>query len=41
MYDRAVIVLRAETAINNPERFRVRKEFLRDAGQRTEWVALR
>jgi len=41
MYDKAGLVLRAETAINNPEEFCVRKKVLRDGGQRTEWVALR
>ena len=41
MYDKAGLVLRIETVINNPEEFRVRKQVLRDGKQRTEWVALR
>lgn len=41
MYDKAGLVLRVETVINNPEEFRVRKNVLRDGKQRTEWVALR
>ena len=40
MYDKAGLVLRIETVINNPEEFRVRKQVLRDGKQRTEWVAL-
>ena len=41
MYDKAGLVLRVETVINNPEEFRVRKQVLRDGKQRAEWVALR
>lgn len=40
MYDKAGLVLRIETVINNPEEFRVRKQVLRDGKQRAEWVAL-
>jgi hypothetical protein len=41
MYDKAGLVLRIETVINNPEEFRVRKQVLREGKQRAEWVALR
>ena len=41
MYDKAGLVLRVETVINNPNEFRVRKQVLRDGKQRTEWVELR
>ena len=41
MYDKAGLVLRVETVINNPEEFRVRKQVLRDGKQRAEWVQLR
>jgi hypothetical protein len=41
MYDKAGLVLRIETVINNPNEFRVRKQVLRDGKQRTEWVQLR
>ena len=41
MYDKAGLVLRVETVINNPNEFRVRKQVLRDGKQRTEWVQLR
>jgi hypothetical protein len=41
MYDKAGLVLRIETVINNPNEFRVRKQVLRDGKQRTEWVELR
>jgi len=41
MYDKAGLVLRVETVINNPQEFRVRKQVLRDGRQRAEWVALR
>lgn len=41
MYDKAGLVLRIETVINNPEEFRVRKQVLRHGKQRTEWVQLR
>jgi hypothetical protein len=34
MYDKAGLVLRIETVINNPEEFRVRKQVLRDGKQR-------
>ena len=40
MYDKAGLVLRVETVINNPEEFRVRKQVLRDGKQRAEWVQL-
>jgi hypothetical protein len=40
-YDKAGLVLRVETVINNPEEFRARKQVLRDGKQRAEWVALR
>jgi hypothetical protein len=41
MYDKAGLVLRVETVINNPQEFRVRKQVLRDGKQRAEWVSLR
>jgi hypothetical protein len=41
MYDKAGLVLRIETVINNPEEFRVRKQVLREGKQRAEWVPLR
>jgi len=41
MYDKADLVLRIETVINNPEDFRVRKKVLRKGKQRTEWVEMR
>jgi hypothetical protein len=41
MYDKAGLVLRVETVINNPEEFRVRKQVVRNGKQRTEWVAMR
>ncbi|MEO6624655.1 MAG: hypothetical protein ABIN37_07475 [Burkholderiaceae bacterium] len=40
MVDKAGLVLRIETVINNPEEFRVRKQVLRDGKQRAEWVQL-
>ena len=40
MYDKAGLVLRIETVINNPNEFRVRKQVLRDGKQRAEWVQL-
>jgi hypothetical protein len=41
MYDKAGLVLRVETVINNPNEFRVRKQVLRNGKQRTEGVELR
>jgi hypothetical protein len=41
LYDMAGLVLRIETAINNPNESRVRKQVLRDGKQRIEWVELR
>ena len=41
MVDKARLVLRIETVINNPEEFRVRKQVLRDGKQRAQWVQLR
>ena len=41
MLDKAGLVLRIETAINNPEEFRVRKQVLRDGKQHAQWVRLR
>ena len=40
MVDKAGLVLRIETVINNPNEFRVRKQVLRDGKQRAEWVQL-
>ena len=39
MYDKAGLVLRIETVINNPQEFRVRKQVLRHGKQRTEWYS--
>lgn len=41
MYDKAGLVLRIETVLNNPEEFHVRKQVLRNGKQRAEWVSLR
>lgn len=41
MYDKAGMVLRIETVINNPEYFRVRKTVRRGARPTTEWVQMR
>jgi len=41
MYDKAGLVLRVETVINNPEEFRVRKHVLRNGKRHTEWVSMR
>jgi len=41
MYDKAGLVLRVETVINNPEEFRVRKRVMRKGKSRMEWVDMR
>jgi hypothetical protein len=41
MYDKAGLVLRVETVINQPEEFRVRRRVCRRGERRTEWVPLR
>ena len=41
MYDKAGLVLRVETVINNPEEFRVRKRVTRKGKSRLEWVDMR
>lgn len=41
MYDKAGLVLRIETVINNPEEFRVRKVVTRSGNKTTEWVQMR
>ena len=41
MYDKAGLVLRVETVINNPEEFRVRKKVTRKGMSKTEWVPMR
>ena len=41
MVDKAGLVLRIETVINNPEEFRVRKHVLRHGKRHTEWVSMR
>ncbi|MFQ5521009.1 MAG: hypothetical protein ACE5FK_06400 [Candidatus Methylomirabilia bacterium] len=41
MYDKAGLVLRVETVINQPEEFRVRRRVHRRGRRRTEWVPLR
>jgi hypothetical protein len=41
MYDKAGLVLRVETVINNPEEFRVRKKVTRKGKKKLEWVAMR
>ena len=41
MYDKAGLVLRIETVINNPEEFKVRKKVTRKGIRKVEWVAMR
>ena len=41
MYDKAGVVLRVETVINNPEEFRVRKKVVRHGKNKVEWVTMR
>jgi hypothetical protein len=41
MYDKAGLVLRVETVINQPEEFRVRRRVRRRGRRKTEWVPLR
>jgi len=41
MYDKAGMVLRIETVINNPEEFKVRKKIIRSGRRVTEWVPMR
>jgi hypothetical protein len=41
MYNKAGLVLRVETVINQPEEFRVRRRVRRRGQRRTEWVPLR
>lgn len=41
MYDKAAMVLRIETVINNPEWFRVRRNVIRRGEPKTEWVQMR
>ena len=41
MYDKAGMVLRIETVINNPEDFRVRRKVMRRGLPKTEWVQMR
>ena len=41
MYDKAGLVFRIETVINNPEEFRVRKQVLRKGKRCTQWVEMR
>lgn len=41
MYDKAGLVLRVETVINNPEEFRVRKRVTRKGKSQMEWVDMR
>jgi hypothetical protein len=41
MYDKAGVVLRVETVINQPEEFRVRRRVRRRGRRVTEWVPLR
>jgi hypothetical protein len=41
MYDKAAMVLRIETVINNPEWFRVRRNVIRRGELKTEWVQMR
>jgi hypothetical protein len=41
MYDKAGLVLRVETVINNPEEFKVRKKVIRQGQSQVEWVAMR
>ena len=41
MYDKAGLVLRVETVINNPEEFKVRKKVKRNGKSKVEWVSMR
>ena len=41
MYDKAGLVLRVETVINNPGEFKVRKKVMRKGQSKVEWVAMR
>jgi hypothetical protein len=41
MYDKAGMVLRIETVINNPEEFKVRRKVVRSGRHVTEWVPMR
>jgi hypothetical protein len=41
MYDKAGLVLRVETVINNPEVFKVRKKVQRNGKSKLEWVPMR
>jgi hypothetical protein len=41
MYDKAGLVLRIETVINNPGEFRVRRKVRRNGIPKTEWVPMR
>lgn len=41
MYDKAGVVLRIETVINNPEHFRVRRTVRRRGKQLAQWVPMR
>jgi hypothetical protein len=41
MYDKAAVVLRIETVINNPGEFRVRRKVRRKGQPKTEWVPMR
>jgi len=41
MYDKAGLVLRVETVINNPEVFKVRKKVQRQGKTQVEWVPMR
>jgi len=41
MYDKAGVVLRVETVINNPEDFRVRRTMRRKGEPKTLWVPMR
>src|SRR5437879_10414874 len=41
MYDKSGLVLRVETVINNPEKFKVRKKVIRKGKSKVEWVTMR
>src|SRR5206468_11523605 len=41
MYDKAGLILRVETVINNPEVFKVRKRVQRHGKTQVEWVPMR
>jgi hypothetical protein len=41
MYDKAGLVLRVETVINNPDEFKVRKKVTRNGKSKVEWVPMR